>query len=34
MLLKEDRTLLGLHGIIPAFIRITNGKVHDVNILD
>jgi transposase len=27
-------TLLDLHGNIPAFIRITNGKVHDVNILD
>ena len=27
-------TLLDLHGHIPTFIRITNGKVHDVNILD
>ncbi len=27
-------TLLDLHGNIPAFIRITDGKVHDVNILD
>jgi hypothetical protein len=27
-------TLLELHGNIPTFIRITNGKVHDVNILD
>jgi Domain of unknown function (DUF4372)/Transposase DDE domain len=27
-------TLLDLHGSIPAFIRITDGKVHDVNILD
>lgn len=27
-------TLLDLHGSIPAFIRITHGKVHDVNILD
>jgi hypothetical protein len=27
-------TLLDLHGNIPSFIRITNGKVHDVNILD
>jgi IS4 transposase len=27
-------TLLDLHGSIPTFIRITNGKVHDVNILD
>jgi len=27
-------TLLGLHGNIPTFIRITDGKVHDVNILD
>jgi hypothetical protein len=27
-------TLLDLHGSIPTFIRITNGKVHDVNVLD
>ncbi len=27
-------TLLDLRGNIPSFIRITNGKVHDVNILD
>ena len=27
-------TLLDLHGNIPAFISITAGKVHDVNILD
>ena len=27
-------TLLDLHGNIPSFIHITNGKVHDVNILD
>ena len=27
-------TLLELHGNIPTFIRITEGKVHDVNILD
>jgi hypothetical protein len=27
-------TLLDLHGNIPAFIRITDGTVHDVNILD
>jgi Domain of unknown function (DUF4372)/Transposase DDE domain len=27
-------TLLDLHGHIPTFIRITDGKVHDVNILD
>ena len=27
-------TLLNLRGSIPAFIRITDGKVHDVNILD
>ena len=27
-------TLLDLHGNIPAFIRVTDGKVHDVNILD
>jgi hypothetical protein len=27
-------TLLDLRGSIPTFIRITHGKVHDVNILD
>ena len=27
-------TLLDLRGNIPTFISITNGKVHDVNILD
>jgi hypothetical protein len=27
-------TLLDLHGSIPTFIRITEGRVHDVNILD
>ncbi len=27
-------TLLDLRGAIPAFIHITDGKVHDVNILD
>jgi hypothetical protein len=27
-------TLLDLHGNITTFIRITDGKVHDVNILD
>src|ERR1019366_9345214 len=27
-------TLLDLHGNVPTFIRITDGKVHDVNILD
>lgn len=27
-------TLLDLRGSIPAFIKITDGKVHDVNILD
>ena len=27
-------TLLDLRGTIPTFIRITDGKVHDVNILD
>jgi len=27
-------TLLDLHGSIPSFIDITDGKVHDVNILD
>src|SRR5207245_9464363 len=26
-------TLLDLHGSIPTFIRITEGKTHDVNIL-
>ena len=27
-------TLLDLHGAIPTFISITDGKVHDVNVLD
>jgi hypothetical protein len=27
-------TLLDLHGNIPTFIRITDGKVHDANVLD
>jgi transposase len=27
-------TLLDLHGNIPTFIRISDGKVHDVNVLD
>ena len=27
-------TLLDLHGSIPTFLRITEGSVHDVNILD
>jgi hypothetical protein len=27
-------TLLDLHGNIPTFIRISDGKMHDVNILD
>ena len=27
-------TLLDLHGNIPTLIRVTDGKVHDVNILD
>ena len=27
-------TMLDLHGNIPTFIRVTDGKVHDVNILD
>ena len=27
-------TLLDLRGNIPAFVHITNGKVHDVNVLD
>jgi len=27
-------TLLDLHGNIPTFIEITDGKVHDINVLD
>ncbi len=27
-------TLLDLRGNIPAFLSITDGKVHDVNVLD
>ena len=27
-------TLLDLHGAIPSFIRITDGKTHEVNLLD
>jgi hypothetical protein len=27
-------TLIDLHGNIPVFVQITDGKVHDVNILD
>jgi len=27
-------TLLDLRGSIPTFIEITDGKIHDVNILD
>src|SRR5712692_9353961 len=27
-------TLLDLHGNIPTFIRISEGKLHDVNVLD
>jgi hypothetical protein len=27
-------TLLDLHGNIPAFVHVTDGKVHDVNVLD
>jgi hypothetical protein len=30
----ELHTLLDLRGDIPTFIRITDGKVHDVNVLD
>src|SRR5260370_25720067 len=30
----KRHTLLDLHGNIPTFIGITDGKVHDVNILD
>jgi hypothetical protein len=27
-------TLIDIHGSIPIFIMITDGKVHDVNILE
>ena len=27
-------TLLDLHGNIPIFLHISDGKLHDVNILD
>ena len=27
-------TLLDLHGSIPSFIHITDGKTHEVNVLD
>jgi transposase len=27
-------TLIDLHGNIPLFVCVTDGKVHDVNILD
>jgi hypothetical protein len=27
-------TLLDLRGNIPSFIHISNGKMHDVNVLD
>jgi len=30
----KSTTLLDLHGNIPTFIRITDGQVHDVNVLD
>ena len=30
----KTHTLLDLHGNIPTFIRITDGKTHDVNILE
>jgi hypothetical protein len=30
----QMHTLPDLHGNIPTFISITDGKVHDVNILD
>jgi len=30
----KSHTLLDLRGIIPTFIHITDGKVHDVNVLD
>jgi IS4 transposase len=32
--LVKMHTLLDLRGSIPTFVRITDGKVHDVNILD
>jgi hypothetical protein len=32
--LDQMHTLLDLHGNIPTFIYITEGRVHDVNILD
>lgn len=28
------RTLLDLRGVIPTFIHISDGKLHDVNVLD
>jgi hypothetical protein len=31
---RAVHTLLDLHGNIPTLISITDGKVHDVNILD
>jgi hypothetical protein len=31
---RKDAHLVGLHGNIPAFIRITDGKVHDANMPD
>jgi hypothetical protein len=32
--LRKAATLLDLRGNIPAFVHITDGKVHDVNVLD
>ena len=32
--LRRVLALLDLHGNIPAFIHVTDGKVHDVNVLD
>src|SRR5258708_27129030 len=31
---SKMHTLLDLRGNIPTFIRVTDGKVHDVNMLD
>jgi IS4 transposase len=31
---SQDAYLIGLRGSIPSFIAITDGKLHDVNILD
>ena len=31
---KVRRTLMDLRGSIPSFIHISDGKLHDVNVLD